>query len=622
MKQSLKKIKEAYDLLEAYGGINPYIKMMKYRIFIKKDGTLSDFDVDYIIKNHNTTPTQLNRVVKITKWFGEKCKDKWNTEFIPEKVQIIDILGEGDNYYHVYLRYRRSQEKPVMCFIPKKALLDNLKVFDYNRLQIDFTRYNDILSKQGRALYEHQETAVKFLIDRKKVILADSPGLGKTTSAIVASIEGGFKKILIICPASLKSNWRRELNQFIDDSEIGVVNASSKVNKSEWVYGKKYTIVNYDIIGRFYKIPTETIIEEKMTEKGLIVTEKIVKSRKKEVKDKARLESILLLENFDLIIIDEAHKLSDNTSNRYKIIEDFINRSGINDIYLMTGTPITNKPLNFLNVITLIGHELSKDWEFYVKTYCDGKKITPKKTGKPIWLTGGSSNLDELREKVKDCYIRRVKDDIPGMVERNVVERHYDLTDDEAIEYEKTWLEYEESQAEIGKTNLNRDLTEGILLRMKISDFMISRTISLADEIIDDGEKVFIGCAFNSEVDKLKEYYGDKCVIYNGSMTTKQKDFAEKQFMTNPKIKVFIGNILASGVGLNLTAANKMIVNSIPYVPGDLIQLIDRLHRLTQTKDVYAYIQLFNNTISDRVWSTIIKKQLMIDKVIKKEGDK
>lgn len=988
MKASIKKTKQAYDILEKYNGNHPYIKMLKYDCFVKKNKTLNDLDIEYVIENHDFLPEKINKIVKISKWFGEKCKEKWQVDFLPEKLLIIDILGETKSTLHVYVKYRRSQEKPVMLFIPKKFLLDDPRATDFNDLYVDFSKYNEILEKYGRKLYNHQESAVKFLLSRKKIILADSPGLGKmeyvenkvftpkgrkkigdlklgdkiigsngkpyniigiypqgekelyrvtfndgysilvggehlwsvqpreahkskssvyskktyitlstnqllnknltierngsghnkekkykfktyykndkneskwsipivkpinfennedlpiepyimglcigyghflekkvnftihkddfdemftgvniiennnnkrknvrvgyikfenneisnlelsnirswdkfipdkykyssienrlnilrglmdtdgycaiskngnfnctefstvserladdvveivhslggivrksskigsytkndvkhicrksyklnikmpdginpfklkrkydlynstkkykvnryikniqleckgdavcisvdspdklyvtehaivthnTTSTIVSTLEGGFKKILIICPASLKSNWRRELNMLVSNDEIGIV------NKNEWVYDKKYTIINYDILNRFYKIPTETIIEEVLTDKGVIKTEKIVKSRKKEIIDKAKSESTLLLENFDLVIIDEAHKLSNNTSNRYKIIEDFLNRSNIQDVYLMTGTPITNKPLNFLNVITLIGHELSDDWEFYVKTYCDGKQITPKKTGKPIWITSGASNLDELREKVKNCYIRRVKDDIPGMVERNVIERYYDLTNEEQVIYDKTWDEYQKSQFEVGNFNLNKDLTEGILLRMQISDFMIERTISLANEILDDNEKVFIGCAFNSEIDKLKEYYGDKCVIYNGSMTSKQKDYAENQFMTNPNVKVFIGNILASGVGLNLTAASKMIVNSIPYVPGDLIQLIDRLHRLTQDKDVYAYIQLFSNTISEKIWDTIIKKQLIIDKVIKKETDK
>lgn len=616
MKISIKKTKEAYELLENYSGDNQYLKNLKYHVFQKKDKQMNDLDMEYVLKNYNFKIENINKIAKISKWFGEKCKEKWGVDFTPEKVLITHIVGETDNVLHVYLRYRKSQDKLESCFIPKKALLTNVRLSDYREFPVDFTECDSLLDKNSRKMFEHQRDDVKFLLARRKAIIANQPGLGKTTSVIAASVIGKFKKVLVICPASLKSNWRRELINFVSPDEIGIVNSD------KWVNDKKYTIINYDILDRYYKIPTEELIEEVKTNDGIKIVKTEVKSTKSSIIEEARRNSKLLTENFDLVIIDEAHKLSNNTSNRYKVILDFVKRSKIEDIYLMTGTPITNRPLNFLNILTLIEHELSKDWEFYVTSYCDGKQITPKKTGKKIWITSGSSNLDELKEKVKDCYIRKTKEDIPNMVTKTVVERYYDLNPFEEKEYNSVWEKYEESQFNMENYELNKDLIEGTLLRMKISEFMIPRTIELANEILEDGEKVFIGCVFNSEIDALKEYYGDKAVIYKGGMLTKQKDKSEKMFMEDPKTKVFIGNIIASGVGLNLTAASKMVINSIPYVPGDLEQLIDRIHRLTQTKDVYAYIQLFNNTISERIWETIIRKQIIIDSVIKKEADK
>lgn len=616
MKISIKKTKEAYELLENYNGDNQYLKNLKYHVFQKKDKQMNGLDMEYVLKNYNFKIENINKIAKISKWFGEKCKEKWGVDFTPEKVLITHIVGETDNVLHVYLRYRKSQDKLESCFIPKKALLTNVRLSDYREFPVDFTECDSLLDKNSRKMFEHQRDDVKFLLARRKAIIANQPGLGKTTSVIAASVIGKFKKVLVICPASLKSNWRRELINFVSPDEIGIVNSD------KWVNDKKYTIINYDILDRYYKIPTEELIEEVKTNDGIKIVKTEVKSTKSSIIEEARRNSKLLTENFDLVIIDEAHKLSNNTSNRYKVILDFVKRSKIEDIYLMTGTPITNRPLNFLNILTLIEHELSKDWEFYVTSYCDGKQITPKKTGKKIWITSGSSNLDELKEKVKDCYIRKTKEDIPNMVTKTVVERYYDLNPFEEKEYNSVWEKYEESQFNMENYELNKDLIEGTLLRMKISEFMIPRTIELANEILEDGEKVFIGCVFNSEIDALKEYYGDKAVIYKGGMLTKQKDKSEKMFMEDPKTKVFIGNIIASGVGLNLTAASKMVINSIPYVPGDLEQLIDRIHRLTQTKDVYAYIQLFNNTISERIWETIIRKQIIIDSVIKKEADK
>lgn len=616
MIQTIKKSKEAYSLLENYNGKNPYISWLKNLVFAKKNKVLSDMDVEYIIKNHNKDPETINKIVKISKWFGESCQKKWETDFVPEKILITTLLGETKNTIHAYLRYRQSQDKALLMFIPKRALLDDIKLTDYKTYPVDFSNYENILAKKNKKIYDHQKDDVKFLLARKKAIIANQPGLGKTMSVILASLLGGFKKVLVISPASLKSNWKRELMTFVDESEIGIVNAD------KWIDDKKYTIINYDIIDRYHKVPTEVVIEKEEVDGKIVEIQKTIKTRKKDIVEKFRKESNIFTSKFDLIIIDEAHKLSVNTSNRYKTILDFLKASNVENIYLMTGTPITNKPYNFLNILTLIQSELAEDWEYYVKTYCDGKQITPKKTGKPIWITSGSSNLDELREKVKGYYIRKTKEDITGMVSRNVVERYYDLTNSEREEYNNVWDEYEEMQLRMGNDELNKDLIEGGLLRIKISEFMISRTIELVNEILDDDEKVFIGCVYNNEIDAFKEYYGDKAVVYKGGMTTKQKDKAEHMFMNDKNTKVFIGNIIAAGVGLNLTAASKMVINSIPYVPGDLEQLIDRIHRLTQTRDVYAYIQLFNNTISERVWDTILRKQFVIDSVIKKESEK
>lgn len=413
MKATIKKTKEAYSKLELYDGINPYMKTLKYHTYVKKDKILNDFEIEYVNKNFDFIPEKINKIVKIAKWFGEKCQEKWGTEFLPEKVLINDLLGETTSAIHVFLTYRKSQEKPTTCFIPKKALLDDFRMPNYNDLDIDFTKYDKILSEKGMTMYEHQKTAVKFMLSRKKCILADDMGLGKTLSICTFMVEGGFKKILIICPASLKSNWKRELKTYVNEDEIGIVNGS------DWVENKKCTIINYDIINRFYTIPTVEIIEDNVVKK--------VKSRNNEVKNEARSKSKLLLENFDLIIIDEAHKLSNNTSHRYEVIDDFIKKSNIQNIVLMTGTPITNRPMNFYHLLSLIDHDLTSNWEDYVKQYCDGKQITPKaprkngKPSKPIWITSGASNLDELRERAKNCYIRRVKNDIPDMVERIVL---------------------------------------------------------------------------------------------------------------------------------------------------------------------------------------------------------
>ena len=595
---SLKKTKQAFDILENYSGENPYIKLIKKEV-LKNNGEYNDFMMDYVLKNHEYKEQILEKVVKIADWFAEKKKEQWGINFLPQKVQIKTLLGETDNTYHVYLKYKQNQEKPVQCFIPKDALWDDLFVEDFKNKQIDFSKYE----KENRKLFEHQKDGVKFLLTRKKCLLADDAGLGKTTQLSVASLEGDFKKILVICPASLKTNWKRELGFYAPQEEIVVINGD------EWISDKKFTIINYDIVDRYYKIP-----KEKNGKKEVI-------SRKKEVIEKCLAESKLIQANFDLIIIDEAHKLSNNTSNRFKTISDFLKRSKIKDIYLVTGTPITNKPINYYNIMSLINHPITLNWEKFIKRYCEGRKRTSK-TGGSFWEAKGASNLEELKEKTKNAYIRRMKDEIPGLPSKTIREIYYDLTEKERKEYALVWEEYVEKKKLEGQNSFNKDLTELILLRQFISKKMVSRTIEFINDKLEDDKKVFVACCFTDEINELKEYYGDKCVIYNGQMTQKQKDKAVYEFMNNDNVMVFCGNIIAAGVGLTLTSSHTCVYNSFEWVPGNNSQMCDRIHRISQTKDVEIYYQLFTNTISETIWNTVVKKEINIDKIIVKEDEK
>lgn len=627
---SLKKTNEAYDILKIYEGNNFLIKRLKTNVYNKSNKyVLSDFEIEYILNNYSYKSKQINKIIKITKWFAESQMEKWNVSFIPEKVYVYELLGEMDNFVHVSIKYKKNQENKTTCFIPRKALLDDLNSSDFNELNVDFSIINTVLSKFDKSLYKHQEEAVKFLLSRKKALLADDQGLGKSLSATSASIIGGFKKILIICPASLKSTWKRELSTFIPENDIAIIKSNN------WISDKKYTIINYDIIDLHHKIAKDKIIEEKhkydkygnpkLDQNGnqiIEIKEKWFKSRKKDAKLKALSESNLYQSNFDLVIIDECHKLSNNSSIRYEMIMDFLEKSNIEDVYLLSGTPMTNKPINLFHVMSLIKHPVCENFEYFVKTYCDGKQIENKSTHRKIWLTGGSSNLDELMEKVKNSYLRRLKSDIPGMVNKTIHQRYYDLSDDEKFVYDKLWDDYEESQIQLGNDNLNKELTEGILLRQFVSNAMIKNTIELSNEFLEDDKKVFIACCFNEEISELKKYFGDKAVIYKGGMSIKQKDDAEKRFMTDPKTTVFIGNIIAAGVGLTLTSSHICIFNSYDWVPGNNLQMMDRVHRIGQKNDVEVYFQLFNNTISEHMWETIIRKELSINQVIKTENNK
>ena len=665
---------KAIDLLNNYEGRNPYLINLKKEVIILKKSDLNDFKTEYILKNFNKEPRLIKKIIKITDWYGEKLKEDWNIEFTPKVLEIKYLLGETDTTYHCLIKYRKNMDY-IYTFLNKKGVMTNFTIEDYHDIQVDFDRYDKLQQNKRpdkvRFVKPHQKEAIQFLLSRKKCILADDMGLGKSLSLSVAAIEGNFDCVLIICPASLKSNWFEELTYFVPEREISIIGGFTGMKKNElekylgYGIGKsnktvselqqeakergkwnenRFVIVNYDILDEFCKIP---------------------KSRKKVDIEEAEKNSPLLQfisNKKSLIIVDEAHNLSNMKSQQYKIINTLIRKGKPHSIYLATGTPITNNPQNYYNLLYLIDSDITNDWQYYVEHYCEGFKMPindeekakrnrisenyihshkkntwydltdeEKKELNEIiskqvkfrWIPKGASNLEELKERTSHVYLRRTKEDFNELPEKHVIERIYLLTDEEKSEYDRLWEEYEKEKLEENPDKeLNKELLEGGLYRKYLSNRMVPHTIKLVDRCIAKGEKVVIFCCYDEELYTLRDYYGDKCVIYNGKISVKEKDKAKKEFIENPNIMVFIGNLDSAGVGLTLTVSRVVIYNNFSFVPGACRQGEDRCYRIGQKRDVYIYYQFFKDTQYEKMWNTVLKKELTINQIIKKENEK
>ena len=660
----------AIEKLRAYNGENPYILRIKRDVIVyQKPSLLTDLAVEYVNTNYNQEPIQIGKTIAIADWYGEKLKDTYDIEFEPKKLKILVYLGQTDTVYHCIVKYRQNME-PMELFMPKKSILGNFLLGDYHQVSVDFDRYDrlSMAKDPNRRLKPHQKEAVQFLLSRKKCILADDMGLGKSLEATVAAIEGNFDSVLIVCPASLKTNWKKELLWYVPERDITIIDTFNGKTKSEMEkflgYGEgksglsvdelkkeadetgtwrdnRFVIINYDILDKFYEIPA---------------------TRSKENIERAYKNSPMLQyisNRKSLLIIDESHKLSNRTSIRYKTISDLIKRGKPDSVYLATGTPITNNPENLYCILRLIENEVSGDWQYYVDRYCAAMKIPAKgekekwtnifleMKKKPNWfslsdsekedlkkfikerarmitITKGSSNLDELKQRISHIYLRRTKEDInDSLPEKRVHELFYEFTMQQLMEYNRLWDEYEAAQFELDPTKeINKDLLEGAVYRKYCSDQMVPNTIALAEKYINNGEKVVISTCYDDELNMLKDHFGDKCVVYNGKMNAKQKDAAQKAFLEDPDIMVFIGQIIAAGVGLTLTSSHIMIFNNMDYVPSSCRQMEDRIYRIGQTHDVDIYYQMFSNTQYEKIWNTVMRKELIINQVIKKEDEK
>lgn len=588
------KGRKALSLLETYDGINPFILKLKSVLKSKNGVTLTENQTKYIVDNYNQEPTYVNRVMPITPYFGEELKKTENLSFTPERMLFEFILAETDKTYHVYGKLTTKQIESKMYWVPKTQVLDD-PYFTPISIDVDFSIYNQILAKYNKKLYNHQKEGIKFLLSRNGCILADDMGLGKSIQSIIAAIESGAKKILVVTPSSAKINWEREINVFCGDTAI--------IDGKKWKEAK-FTIINFDILKNFH-----TLKKPKINKKGEQLVEEV-------------LNRHLVEAGFDLAIIDEAHNLKNNDSIRGKIMVEL--SANIPKVWLLTGTPVANRPMDFFNLLTIIKSPLAKNWKYYAQRYCNAKQFYKTlKNGKrkQIWLTDGASNLDELASKTKNSIIRRLKKDVLDMPDKVVIPTYHELNDKEWKDYNNLWDEFLLKRASIGKKNgnLQKDLVELILLRQFIAAAAIPNTIEMVENAIEMGRKVIIFTSFTEELKILQNHFGKIAVSHNGPMSTKAKQHSVDEFQTNPKVKVFIGNIKSAGVAITLTEASVVIFNSFSWVPGDNEQAEDRAFRIGQKNDVTVYYQLFLDTISIRMWNILQNKKDIISIIM---GDK
>lgn len=671
MYNTKENITKCINLLSEYKGDNPYIRLLYDDIIINGDlDKLNEFSIEYILKNYEYKFRKIDKVIKIADWYAKSKIDsgRWVSKFIPEKIEVCSLLGETDSSYHCYIRYKRNMD-PIQAFLQKKAVLTNFTLDDYHDLEVDFDRYDRLSTNKdpNRRLKGHQKEAVKFLLSRKKCVLAHDMGLGKSTSLSVAAIEGNFDAVLIVCPASIKTNWKDELMWYVPERDITIIEGYLGKNKAELEEylgykpgksGKKvselqeearevgkwsdnrFVIVNFDILDEFYKIPatrSKANIEKAFNESPML---KYIANKK------------------SLIIIDEAHRLSNRKSGRYKVIKGLINRGKPDSIYLSTGTPITNNPENYFNMLYFLDDPITRDWMYYAERYCNMKRIPAKgeksrctneflamkgkrswydltenekeqlkeyidKYAKKITITNGSSNLDELKDRTSHIYLRREKSELTDLPKKNIIELFYDFNLPQRVEYSRLWDEYCDKKMETDPTaGLNKDLLEIAVYRKYCSNQMIPNTEALIDDYLEGGHKIVVACCYDDELYTLHEKYPDTSVVYNGKMSLKEKDAAKEKFMNDPNIKIFIGNIIAAGVGINLTVSDVLIFNSINYSPSDINQMCDRIYRLGQENDCDIIFQFFRDTETERMWNIIIKKNIIISEVIKNEKEK
>ena len=414
-------------------------------------------------------------------------------------------------------------------------------------------------------LFRHQTTGVAFLLSRRKAILADDMGLGKTRTAIVSAREHSPEgRVLVITPASVKLGWRREIQLVEADASIDVLEKDEPQAPGRW------TVVNYDRLARF---------SEYLQALGPAV-----------------------------IIVDEAHAIK-NKSTRSNRTLGLIAANPDAAVYLLTGTPMANRPRDLFNLLKAIDHPSAKSFFSYAKRYCAAAE-----NGYGL-DTNGASNIDELAKLVSGVMLRRTKDEALDLPEKVRTWLPIDAAKPKVGSLEARALEYlENNPARDGETWIT---FLGLLnkARHALATAKAPATASFVADLVEAGQKVVVFTAYQAVVDLLADTFGECAVTLTGSHSAAERDEAVQRYQNDSSIRVFVGNLQAAGTGITLTAGTHVIFNDLDWVPANHWQAEDRVYRIGQTQTAFATYLYAPGTLDEFVANLLEQKAKLVGAV-------
>jgi len=554
---------KALDVLDTYSGANNYILYLKEKKESSKKFFPTRTQADYILTYFETKPKVARKWVELDTYFAKKFAEERYLIETPKEIYVEKLLVEKEKSYHVWGKFF-EKDKLSEFWVPKSALI---KTHNVKSVDIDYSKYSH------RPPLNHQKVAIEKLAGSKRFILADDMGLGKTTSTIIAALETGAKKILIICPASLKINWQREIENYSDRPTF--IAEGKKFSTDH-----DFVIVNYDILKNFHD-------------------------------PKDNENSLLEKSNFDLVILDEAHMISNAQAQRTKIINSYV--KNIDKVWLLTGTPMTSRPMNYYNLLSIIESPVAQNWMAYAIRYCQGYQFNAGK--RKVWNVSGASNLEELRDRTSKQILRRLKEEVLDLPDKIITPVYLRL---KSSEYENLMGEYYDwyDKNPEESSSLTVQFSKLMKVRKVIANEKTKQTIEFAENILEQGKKIIIFTNFTDSLQTIYNHFGKQAVYLDGSCSNSVRQQAVDSFQNDEKIRVFVGNLKAAGVGLTLTSAEVVIMNDLSFVPAEHAQAEDRAYRYGQKSNVLVYYPLFENTIEGAIYDILNKKKEIIRTVM------
>ena len=460
----------------------------------------------------------------------------------------------------------------------------------------------EIPAPEGMKYMPFQKAGIVYALAHSSALIADEMGLGKTIQAIgVINADESLKSILIVCPLLVKINWRNELATWLTRNlTVGMADTKTWSNAN-------IVIIHPDALG----------------------------TRAEQLRER----------EWDLIVVDEAHYFKNPKSQRSQALfghgRTYPPVTARRKICL-TGTPIPNRPIEMFSLLSWLDNGSWNNWAAYARRYCAGRN---NGWG---WDVSGASNLDELQNKLRaSLMVRRLKadvltelppkrrqvivldaEDVPGGTqiverERKALEEYEDsrIAAEIAVELAETPEAYEEAVAKLEEASSSQIniLTK---LRHETALAKAPTVVEHVKELLDSGTPKLTLWAHHKDVVALLEAGLEKygVVKITGDVKSADREIAVHDFQTNPKVRVFLGSITAAGVGITLTEATVAVFAELDWVPGNITQAEDRIHRIGQLDSVLIQHIVLDGSIDAKLAKTIVRKQEIAEQALDRES--
>jgi len=425
-----------------------------------------------------------------------------------------------------------------------------------------------------KQLFPFQKQGVAFIEKRNgRALIADEMGLGKTIQAAAwLQLHPEKRPAIIVCPASLKLNWAKEIKETLSTND----NVQILQGTKPYPINGSIIIINYDILNSW----VET------------------------------LQAI----NPQVLIMDEMHYVKNSSAIRTKAAKKLA--KGIPHIIALTGTPIVNRPVEGFNIFQILDKNLFPNFWTYVHRYCGARH---NGWG---WDFSGATNEEELNQILTSTImIRRRKTDVLKDLPEKLYsfvpmeldnEKEYRTAEAEFIEY----LRGVKGKEAAEKAKKAEHLVKIEAMKQLAVKGKMKQAINWIRDFIEDGSKLVVFAVHKEVIDQLMNEFKDVAVKIDGSTPTSERHKAVEAFQNDPNVKLFIGNIQAAGVGLTLTAASAVAFLELPWTPGELQQAEDRCHRIGQKNAVNIYYLLAENSVEYKLAKLLDKKKEVLSTVI------